>query len=64
MRLLFLLSGLERECCMEELLVYAILLYEGLVTEAEYQQRLNALFLAHPEDHMLLDLECETDYYI
>ena len=49
---------------MEELLVYAILLYEGLVTEAEYQQRLDALFLAYPEDHMLLDLECETDYYI
>lgn len=46
---------------MEELLAYAILLYENIVTEAEYQTRLDALFLEHPEDRMLLDLECETD---
>lgn len=46
---------------MEELMAYAILLYEKIVTEAEYQERLDALFLAHPDDRMLLDLECETD---
>lgn len=46
---------------MEELLAYAILLYEKIVTEAEYQERLDALFLAHPDDRMLLNLECETD---
>lgn len=46
---------------MEELLAYAILLYEGIVTEEEYQERLHALFLAHPDDRTLLDLECETN---
>ena len=46
---------------MEELLAYAILLYEGIVTEEEYQERLHALFLEHPDDRTLLDLECETD---
>ena len=46
---------------MEELFAYAILLYEGIATEAEYQERLDALFLEHPDDRMLLDLECETD---
>ena len=46
---------------MEELLAYAILLYANIVTEAEYQERLDALFLAYPENRMLLDLECETD---
>ena len=46
---------------MDELLAYAILLYEGIVTEDEYQERLHALFLEHPDDRMLLDLECETD---
>lgn len=37
-RLPFLLSAVEGGCCMEELLAYAILLYEGIVTEAEYQE--------------------------
>ena len=46
---------------MEELLAYAILLYEDIVTEEEYQKRLDALFLEHPDDRILLDLECETD---
>ena len=46
---------------MEELLAYAILLYEGIVTEEEYQERLHALFLEHPDDRTLLDLECETN---
>ena len=46
---------------MDELLAYAILRCEGIVTEEEYQERLHALFLEHPEDRILLDLECETD---
>ena len=46
---------------MEELLVYAILLYEGLVTEDEYNKRLDELFLITPEDDDLLHLEWETD---
>ena len=39
---------------MEELLVYAILLYEGLVTENEYNKRLDELFLTTPENDDLL----------
>lgn len=46
---------------MEELLVYAILLYEGLVTENEYNKRLDELFLNNPENDDLLYLEWETD---
>ena len=46
---------------MEELLVYAILLYEKLVTENEYNKRLDALFLKHPDNDDLLYLEWETD---
>ncbi len=46
---------------MEELLVYAILLYEKLVTENEYNKRLDELFLDNPENDDLLYLECETD---
>ena len=46
---------------MEELLVYAILLYEGLVTENEYNKRLDELFLTTPENDDLLYLEWETD---
>lgn len=41
---------------MEELLVYAILLYEKLVTENEYNKRLDALFLKHPDNDDLLYL--------
>ena len=46
---------------MDELLAYAILFYEKIVTETEYQERLDALFLQNPEDELLLHLECETD---
>ncbi|MDE7178130.1 MAG: hypothetical protein K2O59_09960 [Lachnospiraceae bacterium] len=46
---------------MEELLVYAILLYEELVTEDEYSKRLDELFLKNPEDDDLLHLEWETN---
>ena len=46
---------------MEELLVYAILLYEELVTENEYNKRLDELFLRTPESDDLLYLEWETD---
>lgn len=45
----------------EELLVYAILLYEDLVTENEYSKRLDELFLNDPENEDLLYLEWETD---
>ena len=46
---------------MEEMLVYALLLYEGIVTEDEYSKRLDELFLNNPEDDDLLHLEWETD---
>ncbi len=46
---------------MEELLVYAILLDEGLVTENEYSKRLDELFLNDCENDDLLYLEWETD---
>ncbi|MBD5393729.1 MAG: hypothetical protein HDR71_05555 [Lachnospiraceae bacterium] len=46
---------------MEELLVYAILLYEELVTENEYSKRLDELFLKNPENDDLLYLEWEAD---
>ena len=46
---------------MEELLVYAILLSEELVTENEYNKRLDELFLNDPENDDLLYLEWETD---
>ena len=42
-------------------MVYAILLYEKLVTENEYNKRLDELFLNSPENNDLLYLECETD---
>lgn len=46
---------------MEELLVYAILLYEDLITENEYIKRMDELFLNNPENDDLLYLEWETD---
>lgn len=46
---------------MEELLVYAILLFEELVTENEYSKLLDELFLGNLEDDDLLYLEWETD---
>lgn len=46
---------------MEELLVYAILLYEELITEDVYNKRLDELFLDNPENDDLLSLEWETN---
>ena len=46
---------------MEELLVYAILLYEELATETDYNKRLDELFLNNPENDDFLYLEWETD---
>ena len=46
---------------MEELLVLAILLYEKIVTEDEYNKRLDELFLENLENEDLLYLEWETD---
>jgi len=44
---------------MEELLVYAILLYEELATETDYNKRLDELFLNNPENDDFLYLEWE-----
>lgn len=46
---------------MEELLVYVILVYNGLATENEYNKKLDELFLNTPENDDLLHLEWETD---
>lgn len=46
---------------MEELLVFVFLLYEEIVTEDEYDKRLDKLFLDNPENDDLLYLEWETD---
>lgn len=46
---------------MEELLVYVLLLREELVTEAEYNERLDEMFLSVPENDDLLYLEGETN---
>lgn len=46
---------------MEELLVYALLLYQELATETEYNKRLNEMFLNTPENDDLLYLEWEAD---
>lgn len=42
---------------MEELLVYALLLYEGLDLEEDYNNRLDELFLEDPNNEILIDLE-------
>ena len=42
---------------MEELLVYALLLYEGFDIEADYNHRLDEMFLEDPTDEFLLNLE-------
>ena len=44
----------------EILLSYAILLYVGLMTDAEYKENLNAHFLKHPDNDLLLELEMKT----
>lgn len=44
----------------EILLSYAILLYVGLVSEVEYKENLDAHFLKHPDNALLLELEWRT----
>ena len=44
----------------EKLLSYAILLYVGLMSDAEYKENLDAHFLKHPDNDLLLELECKT----
>lgn len=46
---------------MEELLVYALLFYQELLIETEYNKRLDEMFLNDPENDDLLYLEWETD---
>ncbi len=46
---------------MENLLVYALLLYEGLITEDQYSKYLDELFIKSPENDDLIYLECEKD---
>ena len=46
---------------MEELLVFALLLCEGILSEDEYWKRLDELFLESPEDDNFLYLEWETN---
>lgn len=46
---------------MEELLVYVLLLCEGIITEPEYQEMLDERFLENPKDEMLLYLEWENN---
>ena len=46
---------------MEELLAYAFLSLYGIVSENEYSEKLDTLFLANPENEDLLNLEEETD---
>lgn len=49
---------------MEELLVYALLLYEEILTEDSYNNRLNELFIENPDNETLLYLEWENDLNI
>lgn len=44
----------------EILLSYAILLYVGLVSDAEYKENLDVHFLKHPDIALLLELEWRT----
>jgi hypothetical protein len=44
----------------EILLSYAILLYVGLVSDTEYKENLDAHFLEHPDNALLLELEWRT----
>lgn len=46
---------------MEELLVFALLLYENIIPEDEYLRRVDELFLDNPENEDLLYLEWETN---
>ena len=44
----------------EKLLSYAILLYVGLVSDAEYKENLDTHFLKNPDNDLLLELEWRT----
>ena len=44
----------------EILLSYAILLYVGLVSDAEYKEILDTYFLKHPDNALLIELEWRT----
>ncbi|EES50203.1 hypothetical protein NE172_14735 [Clostridium botulinum] len=44
----------------EILLLYSILLYVGLMSDAEYKEYLDALFLKNPDNDLLLELEWKT----
>lgn len=44
---------------MEELFAYAIMLKNGLVSETAFSDRIDKLFLQHPADEVLLELEWE-----
>lgn len=44
----------------ELLLSYAILLYVGLVSDAEYKENLDVYFLKHPDNALLLELEWKS----
>ncbi len=42
-------------------MVFALLLYEEMISEDQYWKKLDTLFLAHPDSEDLLYLESETD---
>ena len=46
---------------MNELLAYAILLCEGIVSDEIFNARLDEMFMKKPNDKLLLDLECTGD---
>jgi len=45
---------------MEELMAYAYLYREGLMSGEEWREKLDQLFLENPEDDLLLELEWES----
>lgn len=46
---------------MEELLTYAILAYQEIITKESFQNKIDELFLADCENEILLNLECENN---
>ena len=51
----------EADTGMEELLAYLFLRLVGIVTEEEYQDRLDAAFLADEGNEILLEMELNGD---